>query len=419
MDKQFFISNRKKLFRMMDDNSLAIFYAARTGPGTLPTEFVQNRNFYYLSGLNVPNAKLIMHKKGKKNMELLFIERNITELEVWLGKKMSKEDAKKISGIETVYHTDEFERHLHLYASSTEICYYDYETSLIDTNLSYGLTQLNLIKEHYPTIRIEKVTPFLSKLRMRKNKEEIENIKKAISYTNEGIRSILEHAKHGMMEYELEAYFRFGCIRRGEKKLAFSPIVASGKNATILHYEKNNSKIEKNDLVLLDVGAKYNEYNADISRTFPASGKFNKRQKEVYNEVLQIQKKIINSVKPGITIKELQTKTIKLITEALFRLKLITKKSKVSPFDREEYKKYYMHGVSHHLGLDAHDLSNREEKLQVGNVITVEPGIYIKEEKIGIRIEDDVLVTKNGCEVLSSKIPKEIEEIERIMAKME
>jgi len=419
MDKQFFISNRKKLFRMMDDNSLAIFYAARTGPGTLPTEFVQNRNFYYLSGLNVPNAKLIMHKKGKKNMELLFIERNITELEVWLGKKMSKEDAKKISGIETVYHTDEFERHLHLYASSTEICYYDYETSLIDTNLSYGLTQLNLIKEHYPTIRIEKVTPFLSKLRMRKNKEEIENIKKAISYTNEGIRSILEHAKHGMMEYELEAYFRFGCIRRGEKKLAFSPIVASGKNATILHYEKNNSKIEKNDLVLLDVGAKYNEYNADISRTFPASGKFNKRQKEVYNEVLQIQKKIINSVKPGITIKELQTKTIKLITEALFRLKLITKKSKVSPSDREEYKKYYMHGVSHHLGLDAHDLSNREEKLQVGNVITVEPGIYIKEEKIGIRIEDDVLVTKNGCEVLSSKIPKEIEEIERIMAKME
>ncbi|MCD6102248.1 MAG: Xaa-Pro dipeptidase, partial [Candidatus Cloacimonetes bacterium] len=247
---------------------------------------------------------------------------------------------------------------------------------------------------------------------------------------NEGIRSILEHAKPGMMEYELEAYFKFECIKRGEKKLAFSPIVASGKNATILHYEKNNSKIEKNDLVLLDVGAKYQEYNADISRTFPASGKFNKRQKEVYNEVLQIQKKIINSVKPGITIKELQTKTIELITEALFRLKLITKKSKVSPppspdisgaatDDSEEYKKYYMHGVSHHLGLDTHDLSDREEKLQVGNVITVEPGIYIKEEKIGVRIEDDVLVTKNGCEVLSSKIPKEIEEIERITAKRE
>lgn len=419
MVKQFFISNRKKLFRMMDDNSLAIFYAARTGHSILPTEFVQDKNFYYLSGLNVPNAKLIMHKKGKKNMELLFIERNIPELEVWLGKKMSKEDAKKISGIETVYHTDEFERHLHSYALSSDMCYYDYETSLIDTNLSYSLAQLNLIKEHYPTIRIEKVTPFLSKLRMRKNKEEIENIKKAISYTNEGIRSILEHAKPGMMEYELEAYFKFECIKRGEKKLAFSPIVASGKNATILHYEKNNSKIEKNDLVLLDVGAKYQEYNADISRTFPASGKFNKRQKEVYNEVLQIQKKIINSVKPGITIKELQTKTIELITEALFRLKLITKKSKKSPSGREEYKKYYMHGVSHHLGLDTHDLSDREEKLQVGNVITVEPGIYIKEEKIGVRIEDDVLVTKNGCEVLSSKIPKEIEEIERITAKRE
>ena len=427
MDKQFFISNRKKLFKMMDDNSLAIFYAARTGPSNLPVEFVQNGNFYYLSGINVPNAKLMLHKKGKKNKELLFIERNIPELEVWLGKKLSKDNAKEISGIETIYYSDEFERHLHLYASSTEICYYDYETSLINTNLSYGLSQLNLIKEHYPTLRIEKVNPFLSKLRMKKSKEEINNIKKAISYTNYGIRSILKHAKPGMMEYELEAYFKFECTKRGEKQLAFSPIVASGENATILHYEKNNSKIKKNILILLDVGAKYDEYYADISRTFPVSGKFNKRQKEVYSEVLQVQKKIIDSVKPGVTLKELQDRTIELMKEALLKLKLITKKSKGSPSPsgrspaatdgKEDYKKYYMHGVSHHIGLDAHDLCDRERKLTVGNVITVEPGIYIKEEKIGVRIEDDVLVTKKGCEVLSSMIPKEIEEIEEIMAK--
>lgn len=417
MVKQFFISNRKKLFKMMEDNSLAIFYAARTGPCKLPVEFVQNRNFYYLSGINVPNAILILYKKGKKNKELLFIERNIPELEVWLGKKLAKDNAKEISDIETIYYSDEFERHLHFYATSTNICYYDIETSLINSNLSYGLTQLNLIKEHYPTLRIEKVNPFLSKLRMKKSKEEINNIKKAISYTNYGIKSILEHAKPGMMEYELEAYFKFECTKRGEKQLAFSPIVASGENATILHYEKNNSKIKKNILVLLDVGAKYDEYYADISRTFPASEKFNKRQKEVYSEVLQLQKKIIDSIKPGVTLKELQNKTIELMKESLLKLKLITKKSKGSPSGKEDYKKYYMHGVSHHIGLDAHDLCDRERKLTVGNVITVEPGIYIKEEKIGVRIEDDVLVTKKGCEVLSSMIPKEIEDIEEIMAK--
>ena len=430
MDKQFFISNRKNLLNLMGDNSLAIFFGSQSPSGTMPVEFVQKKNFYYLTGLKVLNAILLLYKKSKKTEEFLFIERKFPALEIWVGKKMSKEKAKKISGIEKISYIDDFERVLHSFAQQSEICYYDYTTHPIYFNLSYELVRLNLIKQHYPTLLIKKASPFLARLRSKKSKEEIENIKKAITLTNYGIDTILKNAKPGMMEYELEAYFKFECIKRGEKKLAFSPIVASGKNATILHYEKNNSKIEKNDLVLLDVGAKYNEYNADISRTFPASGKFNKRQKEVYNEVLQIQKKIINSVKPGITIKELQTKTIELITEALFRLKLITKKSKKSPSPspdisgavtdgREEYKKYYMHGVSHHLGLDTHDLSDREEKLQVGNVITVEPGIYIKEEKIGVRIEDDVLVTKNGCEVLSSKIPKEIEEIERITAKRE
>jgi Xaa-Pro aminopeptidase len=409
MNKQFFISNRKNLLNLMENNSLAIFFGSQLPSGHMPVEFVQKKNFYYLTGLNIPNSILILYKKGKEKKEVVFIERNIPELEVWLGEKMSKENAKEISGIETVYHTDEFERHLHSYALSSNMCYYDYKTHPINFNLSNELVRLNLIKQHYPTLTIKTITPFLSKLRSKKSKEEIENIKKAISYTNSGIRNIWEYAHPGMMEYELEAYFKFECIKRGERQLAFPPIVASGENATILHYEKNASKIGENELILIDVGAKYQEYDADISRTFPASGRFNKRQREVYNKVLQVQKKIIDCVSPDVSINELQEKTIELITEALFSLNLITKK--------EEYKKYYMHSVSHHLGLDAHDLGDREKKLYAGNVITVEPGIYIKEEKIGVRIEDDILITKNGCDVLSSMIPKEIEEIERIMAK--
>ncbi|MBC8525374.1 MAG: aminopeptidase P family protein [Candidatus Cloacimonetes bacterium] len=425
MDKQFFISNRKNLCNMMEDKSLSIFFAKQSPQRTLPSNFVQSKNFYYLTGLKIPNSILLFSKKGKKTDELLFIERNIPEYEVWIGKKILTEQASKISGIKKVYYLDDFDRVFHSFVQKTEICYYDYETNPIDFNLSTELVRLNQIKQHYPTLKIKKVTPFLSKLRSKKSKPEIENIRNAISLTNSGIKSILKNTKPGMMEYELEAYFAFETTRRGEKQLAFLPIVASGQNATILHYEKNAEKIGNNDLIILDVGAKYNEYCADISRTFPASGKFNKRQKEIYNEVLQIQKKMIDSVKPGISINTLNKKAIKLITEALFRLKLIKKKSKGTPpksdpldtSGGEEYKKYYMHNIGHHLGLDAHDLNNREEKLQAGNVITIEPGIYVKEEKIGVRIEDDILVTKNGAENLSSIIPKEIDEIEDIMKK--
>ena len=409
MDAKFFSSNRKKFFKMINDNSLAIFFAKQSHPGTLPADFVRRSNFYYLTGLKIPNSILLFSKKGKKADELLFIERNIPEYEVWIGKKMSTEQASEISGIKRVYYLDDFERYLHFYASQSEICYYEYETDPINFNLSSELVRLNQIRQHYPTFKIEKANPFLTKLRSKKSKQEIENIKKAIALTNSGIKSILKNTKPGMMEYELEAYFAFETTRRGEKQFAFSPIVASGKNATILHYEKNNSKIGKSDLIVLDVGAKYEEYCADISRTFPASGKFNKRQKEIYQEVLQIQKKMIDSVKPSISINTLNEKAIELITEALFRLKLIKKK--------EEYKKYYMHNIGHHLGLAAHDSLDRNSKLVSGNVITIEPGIYAEEEKIGVRIEDDILVTKVGAEVLSSKIPKEIEEIEKIMVK--
>ncbi|MCK4653865.1 MAG: M24 family metallopeptidase, partial [Candidatus Cloacimonetes bacterium] len=202
-----------------------------------------------------------------------------------------------------------------------------------------------------------------------------------------------------------EALLIYEARKNGIKHMAFKPIIASGKNAATLHYEKNNSKIGKNDLVLLDVGASYNNYSADISRTFPVSGKFTKRQKAVYEEVLNINKAIIKMIKPGVSLPDLNKRTIELITEALIRLKLIK--------DKKDYKKYYMHSVCHHLGMDAHDIGKRDSILKAGNIITVEPGIYIPEEKIGVRIEDDILVTKDGYKNLSENIPKEIKELEK------
>ena len=411
MNKLFFKSNRENFSNLMKNNSMAIISAKKSQQGTLPADFVQKGNFFYLTGLKIPNSILLFSKNDKKTDELLFIERNIPEYEVWIGKKMSQKQASEISGIKKIYYLDEFSRYLHLIAIQSETCYYDYETSSIQFDISTELLKLSQIRQHYPTLKIEKSSTLLTKLRNKKHKSEIENIKKAISITRSGIMTILKKVKFGMYENELEAYFAFETIRLGAKQYAFSPIVASGKNATILHYEKNCSKIGKNDLIVLDVGAKYNEYCADITRTFPASGKFTKRPKEIYNEVLQIQKKIINFAKPGISIFELNKKAIKLITEALFRLNLIK--------NDEEYKKYYMHNIGHHLGLEAHDSLEKNSKLVSGNVITIEPGIYVKEEKIGVRIEDDILITKNSAEVLSSKIPKEIEEIEKIMVKRE
>jgi Xaa-Pro aminopeptidase len=241
-------------------------------------------------------------------------------------------------------------------------------------------------------------------LRSVKTKWEIEQMQKAIDITGDGIKNIFKKSKIGMMEYELDAILKYEINRNGLKHIGFKSIIASGKNAATLHYEQNDSKIGKDEMALLDVGAACNGYSADISRTFPVSGKFTKRQKEVYSEVLAINKKIIKMVKPGIGMKELNEKTVELIQKSLIKLKLIK--------DKKDYRKYYMHSIGHHLGMDTHDLGARDSVLEVGNVITIEPGIYIPEEKIGVRIEDDILVTKTGYKNLSENIPKEINELE-------
>jgi Xaa-Pro aminopeptidase len=263
------------------------------------------------------------------------------------------------------------------------------------------------VRQRYPQIAIQCVTEIMTPLRKVKSDWEIQQMQRAIDVTGKGIIDIMQSAQPGMMEYELEATLFYRMQRSGLKHWGFAPIIAAGINAATLHYEKNECQIAAGDLVLMDVGADNNNYSADITRCFPISGTFSERQTQIYSAVLRVEKEIISMVKPGVELMTLQTKTRELIANELITLGLIS--------DPSEVTKYYMHGVSHFLGMDTHDLGGRSATLEVGNVITVEPGIYIPEERLGVRIEDDVLVTEEGYCVLSQNIPKEIAEIEDIL----
>jgi Xaa-Pro aminopeptidase len=370
-------------------------------------KFKQENNFLYLTGIEAPNAIYFGYKTAKTNVEYLFIQRSDPEREVWEGKKMSKEEAATESGISRTHYLDEFEAILSLYCPSINRIFSNIGVQALDAPLSYAMYRLQPVKERYPQIAIQCITEVISPLRRVKSEWEIMQLQKAIDVTGKGILDIWENAESGMMEYELEAMLFYRIQRSGLKHWGFAPIIASGINAATLHYEKNECQIGANDLVLMDVGASYMNYSADISRTFPISGKFTERQKAVYEAVLRVQKEIIAMIRPGVQLMSLQVKTRELIAEELKGLGLIE--------DASEVVKYYMHGVSHFLGMDTHDVGGREAVLEEGNVITVEPGIYIPEESLGVRIEDDVLVTADGYCVLSQNIPKEVSEIEEIL----
>ena len=405
MKKEDFIERRKKLFAKMKDNELVILLSREESE--LYLRFNQDKNLFYLTGLEIPKTALVMYKNGKTEITMAFIERNIPERVVWYGEKMKKSEAMEISGIETIYYFDEINSILFNYLSSSEKVYVNYENAEPFSAKSNTLVFVNELRNNYPSLLFKQFDSIVASLRSVKDDSEIEELQKAIDITGAGIQRIMENVKPGMFEYQLESMLYDTMLTNGFRDWGFTPIVAQGGNAATLHYSANNTVIEENKLVLLDVGAASNNYSADISRTFPVSGKFTERQKAVYSSVLFVQKTIIDLVKPGISLKELNEKTVELISEELVKLGLIT--------DKKDYRKYYMHSVSHHLGLDTHDLGSRTSVLEVGNVITVEPGIYIPEEEIGIRIEDDVLVTEAGHTVLSESIPKEIEDLENII----
>lgn len=402
---------REKIFETIEEDSILILYSGQSPvkSGDETYNFTPDRNFYYFTNLDIEKSFFVIQKSESKYVEKLFIQRNNPQLARWVGENPSKEHCSQISGIkvEDILYLDEFEGYIENVLSRTNIeNIYLYLKKPILQKESMELKIAQEIQNKLPFLNVKDIAKKISELRTIKDEEEINNIKKAIEITKEGIMNLITNSKPGMYEYELEAYFDFTLRKKGVKDFAFKPIVASGKNSTILHYSSNNSQTQEGDLVLLDLGAQYNYYSGDISRTFPINGKFTERQKEIYSIVLFTMKKVESSAKPGTTLFELNEIAKKSLSEGCKKIGLIT--------SEEELQKYYFHSVSHFLGLDTHDVGNKHIQLKPGMVITNEPGLYIEEEEIGIRIEDDLLITEGGCENLSKDIPKEIEEIESL-----
>ncbi|MEK4541700.1 aminopeptidase P family protein [Bacillus sp. FSL R5-0585] len=413
MKSTFFAQNRERLANTLPEGSITILFAGQASHMSADAhyKFVPNRNFYYLTGIDEPNVIFMLKKVGSSVEETLFIEKSDPVMEKWVGKTVSNEEAEKISGIKKVVYLDSFEKTMSniLFTENAKHLYLDIERRNWNGTETKTLAFAKHVREKYPHVTIGNVYPNICELRVFKTEEEIEIIKEAIAITKDGIYNVLKHAKAGMMEYELEAQFDFTLKSSGIKYHAFNTILASGKNATVLHYEDNDAQIQNGDLVLLDLGAQKDYYNADISYTFPANGTFSSRQKQIYNIVLKALKETTEIIKPGLKFAALNEHTKKVLAEECKAIGLIQ--------EDEELSKYYYHGVSHFLGLDTHDVGTYKDRvLEEGMVITIEPGLYIEGESIGIRIEDDILVTKDGYENLSKDIIREVEEIEEFMS---
>ncbi len=413
MDKIVHINNRKNLMESIDNNSVVVVFAGKAPKktGDEVYRFSPNRNFYYLTGIQEPNHIAVFTKINNEIKEKLFLKEIDLEKEMWNGKTLRDEEGREISGINDVSYMNDFSVYLNRCFNGMEQInlYLDLNKEMLDEEDSPAVKFSAYIKNKYPQIVIKNIAGKIIPLRMIKSNEEIEEMKKAIDITIKGVESLMKNSRPGMKEYELEAYFDFQCKTRGVKDLAFTTIAAAGKNAATLHYVTNDSEIKSNDLILFDLGASWNLYNADITRTFPVNGKFTERQKEVYKAVLRVNKAVIEKIKPGIDYQELNAWARDLIAQECINLGMISKK--------EDVGKYYWHSIGHNLGLDTHDLEpqGRKFKFKPGMVFTVEPGIYSAEEGIGIRIEDDVLITEDGCEVLTKNMIKEIEDIENFM----
>lgn len=413
MKKNFFENNRKKLMEQVPDNSITILFSGRSiyKSGDETYDFVGNKNFGYLTGINRENIILLMNKINGKVNEILFIERPDPIMARWVGEKLPSKEAEKLSGIKDIRFLEDMESTMASMINRFDIdlLFLDLERQEWDIPYTISQTFAKNTIEKYPYMSVKNIYSYICKLRMIKSQDEVEVIKDAIEITKKGIDSIMNNLKPGIMEYEIESYFDFVLNSAGVKDRAFKTIAASGKNATVLHYSENNCKTKTNDLILFDLGAGYNNYNADISRTFPVNGKFTKRQKEVYNKVLQTNELIIASAKPGVSMAELNKIAIDSLTEGCRELGILNNENEIT--------KYYFHSIGHPLGADTHDVGPRNFVLEPGMVITDEPGLYIEEEGIGVRIEDDLLITENGCEVLSKDIIKTVEDIETFMKK--
>jgi len=403
MNADLYIARREKLADTLQDGENCIVFAKAAEN---LVKFTQDNNFLYLTGLNHPDLIYVAGKFGGKFNEMLFIERSDPERVVWEGSKLSADEATDISGVKRIKYLDEFYPVLSGMCPMMRVIHANLGFVALDRPMSLPMYKLEPLRSRHPQIQIKQLNDLIAPLRKIKDEWEISQLQKAIDLTGKGIVDVMEQARGMMYEFELESILFYRLQRSGVKTWGFAPIIAAGINAATLHYDKNECQIGNGDLVLMDVGASYNNYSADITRCFPVGEKFTERQRQIYQIVLDVQKEIISMIRPGVKLSELNIRTRDLLTESALAIGLIN--------EPEEMLNHYMHCVSHFLGMDTHALGGREAVLEAGNVITVEPGLYLAAEKLGVRIEDDVLVTESGHCVLSQNIPKEISEIEDI-----
>jgi len=422
ISRDFYKRNRKNFVSKLKPGSLAIFNSNDIMPtnadGTMP--FRQNNDLLYLSGIDQEETLLLLFPDfpEEKNREVLFIKETSEEIAIWEGHKFTKKEASDISGISTVYWLSDFPRLFNTMMSQCDHVYLN-GNDHIRANVIVETRDARfakMIKEKYPAHHYERSAPIMGLLRGIKSEEEITMLQKACDITESGFRRLLHFIKPGVMEYEIEAELLHEFVRNRSKGFAYEPIIASGFNACVLHYIQNNQECKDGDIVLLDVGAEYGNYNADLTRSIPVNGRYTDRQKAVYNSVLHVQREAMKMLVPGNNIQDYHKEVGKIMESELIKLGLLDKTDvKNQNKDNPLYLKYFMHGTSHHLGLDVHDWVNWWRKLEEGMVLTVEPGIYIREESLGIRIENDVVIRKDGVEDLMKNIPVEIEEIEDLM----
>ncbi len=421
--QQLFIKNRERFCKLLKPNSIAIFNSndemPRNGDQNYP--FHQNADLFYMCGIDQEQTILVIYPDCVRQefREILFLRETNERIAVWEGHKYTKEEAIATSGIKNVMWLDSFEMLMKDLMSNAEYVYLDLNENTRFESLvpCRDFRFAEKWKAKYPAHKYERAAPLVTKLRVIKSPEEVELIQEACNITGKAFERVLRFVKPGVMEYEVEAEITHEFIRNRATGHSYSPIIASGANACVLHYVENNKQCKDGDLLLFDFGAEYANYAGDLSRTIPVNGKFSKRQKEVYNATLRMLKYAISKLVVGTNIDTFHNDVCKLMEQELMGLGLFTaedvkKQNMIAPL----FKKYYPHGTSHFMGLDVHDVGSKQETLQEGMLFSCEPGIYIPEEGIGIRIENDILITNNGPVDLMKHIPVEIDEIEALMA---
>lgn len=409
----FFAQNRKKLTDQLEEKSVTFILSSLDKVKNRDTlyRFRQDANFFYLTGLELKRSVLVMYKYNGKIFETLFRKVLDPTLEKWVGKNIPVDHIKKVSGITDIRDLNDlddfYKQVFHNIGMEKVLMYNEYIPELVVP--TYTQVFASNLRKRFTFISISSVNPLLDKLRSVKSDCEIKMIQRAIEITGMGLTDLMKNLRPEITENECEGILIHNYIKYGSVQPAFQTISASGENATVLHYEDNNRVTGKSDLILIDTGAEYKNYASDITRTYPVNGKFTAEQKKFYNLVLKASKEVIKKAKPGVKLSDLQEITKETLFKGLYDLKMVKEKTDLS--------KYYYHGVSHFLGLDTHDVGNNSLPLEKNNIITVEPGLYLAEKNIGIRLENDVLITDKGCKNLSEAIVIETDEIEEIMSK--